>query len=165
LSIFLRELSYIIRPEADEIPRAWRMGYLVLWAELCPRCVSLHGWRRPCWTIRRLIGPRCGTMLANIFRRIMSLDIVSGGSTTLLRRKVGFTAYISRSEICVECAHKDPLIPRLTTLGHSVEVWSCPQMRVEMMMRTEPRYISNQWLIIPNFLMWPRLNIKRHSVC
>jgi len=70
----------------------------------------------------------------------------------IIPTQIGSKSYTSRSllHMCVECARKDSVNHRLTC-EMSDEIWSWTRMRVAMLLRTDPRYIPNQRLIVSEF--------------
>lgn len=94
-------------------------------------------------------------MPANLIYR-MVLDRHGKGDTWHYSEADGLPKlYVQESAtcvcVCVECARKGSVIHRLMTCETSAEIWSWTRMRVAMLMRTDPPYIPNQWLILSEF--------------
>jgi len=57
--------------------------------------------------------------------------------------------------ICKECGKKDTLIHRLTECEEGQPMWECTRKVIARMLRTIPVRIPNEWLLRPQFYLWP----------
>jgi len=59
------------------------------------------------------------------------------------------------TDICKECNNKDTLLHQLTECGESKAIWDLTQKVIARMLRTSPSNIPHEWLMCPQFCLWP----------
>ena len=62
---------------------------------------------------------------------------------------------LSTTDRCRLCNGKDTLQHRLIECGDGARIWGWTRERIAAIMRMDPRYISQEWIIRPNFQLWP----------
>ena len=53
------------------------------------------------------------------------------------------------------CDRKDTLRRRISEFGDGRCEWECTRKRLAIILRTEPRWIPDEWLLRPQFTLWP----------
>jgi hypothetical protein len=66
---------------------------------------------------------------------------------------------LSTTERCRHCDKTDTLIHRLTECGDGRTTWLWTRRRIAMILRMDERHIPDEWLLRPDFHIWPT---KRH---
>lgn len=64
--------------------------------------------------------------------------------------------HLQASDACTKCAQTDTLLHQLTTCGTAAEIWTSTRSRLAMMMRTDPWFIPETWLVFPYLVLWPK---------
>jgi len=64
---------------------------------------------------------------------------------------------IAPTEYCRLCDRKDTLLHRLAECGDGRYQWEWTKKRLAIMLRTDPRWIPEEWLLRPHFTLWPPL--------
>jgi len=59
------------------------------------------------------------------------------------------------TDICRQCERPDNLTHRLTERVDGTAIWNSARRRVAMMLRTDPRLVSTEWILRPHFHFWP----------
>ena len=62
---------------------------------------------------------------------------------------------MSPTDVCEECDKKDTLIHRLNECGEGQPMWEWTRKVTARMLRTIPARIPNEWLLRPQFYLWP----------
>jgi len=62
---------------------------------------------------------------------------------------------IAPTEICRLCDRKDTLLHQLAECGDSRYQWEWTKKRLAIMLRTDPRWIPEEWLLRPHLTLWP----------
>jgi hypothetical protein len=62
---------------------------------------------------------------------------------------------LAHTNICENCKQTDTLQHRLTECGEGLRMWIWTQKRTAIMLRTEPKHISADWLLHPTIQLWP----------
>ena len=66
---------------------------------------------------------------------------------------------IAPTDLCSACPEKDTLRHRILECGAGRHQWAWTRQRVALMLRTDPRWVPEEWLFRPQFKLWPP---KRH---
>ena len=61
---------------------------------------------------------------------------------------------IAPTENCRHCDRKDTLIHRLAECGDGRYQWEWTKERLAIMLRTDARWIPEEWLLRPHFTLW-----------
>jgi len=56
---------------------------------------------------------------------------------------------------CVHCGHLDTLQLRIVDCGERPVIWYWTRARIAVILRTDPRWISVEWTLRPDFEIWP----------
>jgi len=67
---------------------------------------------------------------------------------------------MSPTKGCKECGKKDTFIHRLTECGEGQPMWEWTRKVIARMLHTIPARIPNEWLLRPQFYLWP-LQLQR----
>jgi hypothetical protein len=59
------------------------------------------------------------------------------------------------TDICRQCESSDNLTHRLTERADGTAIRNCTRHRVAVMLRTDPRLVSTEWILRPHFHFWP----------
>ena len=62
---------------------------------------------------------------------------------------------LAQTDTCRHCKAKDTLEHRLTLCGEGKEIWEYTKTLMARMLRTSPTPIPNDWLVHPQFQIWP----------
>jgi hypothetical protein len=62
---------------------------------------------------------------------------------------------IAPTENCHLCVRKDTLLHRLAECGDGRYQWEWKKKRLAIMLRTDPRWTPEEWLLRPHFTHWP----------
>jgi hypothetical protein len=63
---------------------------------------------------------------------------------------------------CRRCGRQDTLIHRLSECIETAAIWEWTRRRAAMMLRTDPRYITADWILRPQFHFWPTRRQRAH---
>jgi hypothetical protein len=61
----------------------------------------------------------------------------------------------AQTDLCQTCHVQDRLSHRITVCGDGREQWSWTRQRLAVMLRTDTRWINEDWLCRPQFRLWP----------
>ena len=79
----------------------------------------------------------------------------------LIPTKVRLAAIsLAETNKCDRCAKVDTTIHRLTDCTPSADIWKWTRTRIAAILRTDQRYIPNDWTTRPQFHLWPP---QRHN--
>jgi hypothetical protein len=67
-------------------------------------------------------------------------------------------AYPKANGQCRLCTNANNLLHRVATCGGADGIWCWTRTRLPMLQRMDARHIPSQWLIFPNFSLWPQPN-------
>ena len=74
----------------------------------------------------------------------------------LSRPTLGFQGiHKSSTEPCTVCGNRDNLMHRLIESGEGSATWNQTRSLIARIMRTAPARIPSEWLIRPQFHLWP----------
>jgi hypothetical protein len=62
---------------------------------------------------------------------------------------------LSQTDLCPMCHVKDTLTHRITGCGEGNRQWIWTRQRLAVILRTDPRWICEEWLYRPQFRFWP----------
>jgi len=63
--------------------------------------------------------------------------------------------YMSSTDTYTECGNRDTLVHRLTECGEGSATWNQMRCLLARILRTTPVRIPSEWLIRPQFHLWP----------
>jgi len=63
---------------------------------------------------------------------------------------------LAPSDTCTHCTEPDTIQHRLTKCGEAQTQWKWTQKKLALFLRTDPAYVSPEWLQRPCFNFWPR---------
>jgi hypothetical protein len=66
-----------------------------------------------------------------------------------------FKIKLSPVEACTVCGERDTLLHRIVECGEGRTIWDWVRSRIATMLRTEPGYILESWLLWPHIDIWP----------
>jgi len=92
------------------------------------------------------VAPVPGTVIATRYKVIH--DIIP--TNTRLHR-----IHMSSTESCTACGNRDTQMHRLIECGEGSETWNQTRSLIARIMRTAPARIPSEWLIRPQFHLWP----------
>lgn len=67
---------------------------------------------------------------------------------------------IAATEQCQHCGEKDTLQHRLTECGDTKQIWTWTRARMSWFLRTDQRWIPEDWIWAPSYQVWPP---QRHN--
>jgi endonuclease/exonuclease/phosphatase family metal-dependent hydrolase len=62
---------------------------------------------------------------------------------------------LSPTDLCQNCNDIDTTQHRITDCGEGRETWKWISDKIAIIMRIDPRYIPKEWVVRPNFRLWP----------
>jgi len=62
---------------------------------------------------------------------------------------------MASTDTCKKCGEVDTLLHRLTECGEGKTIWDWTQKFIARMLRTSPSNIPRDWLLRPEFCLWP----------
>jgi len=62
---------------------------------------------------------------------------------------------LSDSVRCGQCERQDTLVHRVAKFGEGTAIWEWTHQRLACILRTDPCRIPTEWLLCPQFQIWP----------
>jgi hypothetical protein len=62
---------------------------------------------------------------------------------------------LATDNLCMKCKVQDTLMHRLIECGEGTRQWMWSKTRLALMLRVDPYYIPDYWLLRPHFQVWP----------
>jgi hypothetical protein len=63
--------------------------------------------------------------------------------------------HLMDTDVCRQGGKPDILTHRLTECADGTAIWGWTRHQVAMMLRTDPRHVSTEWIFCPHFHLWP----------
>jgi len=160
LQIYARDMAYIPQPDRAECTQAVKQRIYR----------SLHTMNRAGTGNRemRIVQQWPGSDWDSIWRNLHNKAITDTLKATwytiiydLIPTKVRLAAIrLAETNKCDRCAKVDTTIHRLTDCTPSADIWKWTRTRIAAILRTDQRYIPNDWTTRPQFHLWPP---QRHN--
>ena len=67
---------------------------------------------------------------------------------------------LTPTSACPNCRQEDSIQHRITDCGEGPVIWNWTRMKLGMILRMNPNYVTKDWTIRPAFTLWPP---QRHA--
>jgi hypothetical protein len=66
-----------------------------------------------------------------------------------------YTIHLATDNLCMECKIQDTVMHRMVECGEGTRQWNWSKSRLALMLRVDPRCVTDDWLLRPQFKIWP----------
>jgi hypothetical protein len=149
------DTAYIVPPGQEETPKAYKRRIydtmrILLQAEPEPQMMRIVMlWATTDWgsVWKNLHTAPVSAGIRSVWFRVIHDIIPTRGRL----HKIRFTP----TDQCQHCGEHDSLQHRLTECGDWIVTWEWTKKRLALMLRSDPKWISTEWLLRPQFKLWP----------
>jgi hypothetical protein len=153
--MYALDLAYVMPQHGDETLRHYKR-------RLCTTLILLLQ-DTPSGTVMRIEQKWRHTLWIRVWTNLWTTpvdDRIIGTQYTIIHDIVPtrdrlHVIHLTTDNLCLTCHVQDTLLHRLTECGEGARHWLWIKTRLALMLRTDPHDIPDDWLVRPQFRVWP----------